>query len=108
MKSGHGSFSRKRTRKESTISTATTFSLSSLAAAPLYRSKENFTSSAVKGAPVGERKPLRGRKPQVNPALGPAPESARHRAIRVPPHGVPTPAAAPQIRTQAAGDAPGA
>jgi len=52
MKSGHGSFRWKRTRPGSTICTSRTRSCRSLAAAPLYRSNENFTSSAVTGSPL--------------------------------------------------------
>jgi hypothetical protein len=59
MKSGHGCLSRKRTRCVSTISTAATCAFRVLAAAPRYRSKENFTSSAVNGSPLWNRTPRR-------------------------------------------------
>ncbi len=51
MKSGHGSLRTKRTCVGETTWTSLTFSLSSVAEAPLYRSNENFTSSAVTGEP---------------------------------------------------------
>src|SRR6266540_1104839 len=44
--SGHGCFIRNRTRCASTISTAATRDFSVVAPEPLYRSNENFTSSA--------------------------------------------------------------
>jgi len=51
MKSGHGSLRTKRTCVGETTWTSLTFSLSSVAEAPLYRSNENLTSSAVTGEP---------------------------------------------------------
>ena len=59
MKSGHASFRRKRTRYGSATSTAATFSFNRLAAAPLYRSNENLTSSAVSVSPLWNTTPLR-------------------------------------------------
>ncbi len=59
MKSGHGCLSRKRTRWASMISTAATCAFRVPAAAPRYRSKENFTSSAVRRSPLWNRTPLR-------------------------------------------------
>ena len=49
MKSGHGSWSTKRTRCGSTTTTSLTFSCRSLA---LARWKLNLTSSAVSGSPL--------------------------------------------------------
>src|SRR5688572_18218922 len=51
MKSGHGSLRTKRTWVGGTTTTSFTFSFRSVALAPLYRSKENFTSSGVTGEP---------------------------------------------------------
>ena len=58
MKSGHGSFMTKRTRRASTTRTSFTRSLKSLAPPPRYRSKENFTSSAVTGSPLWNLTPF--------------------------------------------------
>jgi len=52
MKSGHGSFNTNFTRRASTTWTSLIFSFKSLAAPPLYRSNENFTSSGVTGSPL--------------------------------------------------------
>jgi len=51
-KSGHGSLRTKRTRLAPAACTSRTLSLSSLAPPPVYRSNENFTSSAVTGSPL--------------------------------------------------------
>ncbi|OLD69023.1 MAG: hypothetical protein AUF63_01615 [Candidatus Rokubacteria bacterium 13_1_20CM_70_15] len=59
MKSGHGCRRRKRTREASTASTETTRAFKVEAPAPLYRSNENFTSSAVRRSPLWNLTPLR-------------------------------------------------
>jgi hypothetical protein len=55
MKSGQGSFSTKRTRFGARTWISFTLSFRSFAPLPLYRSKLNFTSSAVTGSPVWKR-----------------------------------------------------
>src|SRR5215471_11056285 len=85
MKSGHASFSTKRTRLGATTWTSFTFSLSRRADAPLYRSNVNFTSSAVTAVVelrvlaqdelVGE--PVLGRRPRLGQAR--RADVARHR-----------------------------
>src|SRR5262245_28762294 len=77
MKSGHGSLRTKRTWPGSTTWTSRTLSLSSLAAAPRYRSKENLTSSAVTGSPLWNFVPLRRTNSYVRPSLETVHDSAR-------------------------------
>src|SRR2546425_256116 len=78
MKSGQGSLRWKRTRVGSTACTSRTRSLKSGAAAPRYRSKENFTSSAVTGSPLWNLTPLRNTKSHVRPSFDMLHDSARH------------------------------
>src|SRR2546426_7260889 len=78
MKSGQGSLRWKRTRVGSTACTSRTRSLKSGAAAPRYRSKENFTSSAVTGSPLWNVTPLRSTKSHVRPSFDMLHDSARH------------------------------
>src|SRR2546426_9257392 len=68
MKSGQGAFRRKRTVSGSTISTTSTCPCSSLAPAPLYRSKLNFTASALTGSPLWNLRPRRSLNSCVNPS----------------------------------------
>src|SRR2546429_9953337 len=84
MKSGHGSFRWKRTRAGSTTSTSRTRSFRSGAAAPLYRSKENFTSSAVTGSPLWNRGPRRSTNSHVRPSRDIVHDSARLGVLMLP------------------------
>src|SRR2546425_1705012 len=84
MKSGHGSFRRKRTRYGSTTSTAATFSFNRLAAAPLYRSNENFTSSAVSASPLWNTTPLRTTNSYTSPSFDVVQDSASDGANGLP------------------------
>src|SRR5262249_29550694 len=77
MKSGQGALSRKRTVSGSTISTARTCVWNSLTAAPLYRSKLNFTSSAVRGSPLWNLSPRRSLNSYVRPSGLSVHDSAR-------------------------------
>src|SRR6266850_3752989 len=77
MKSGHGSFRMKRTRPGSTIWTSRTRSLSSLADAPRYRSKENLTSSEVSGSPLWNFTPFLRTNSYVSPSFDTVHDSAR-------------------------------
>jgi hypothetical protein len=58
--------------------------LKSGAPAPLYRSKENFTSSAVTGSPLWNRTPFRKKKSHVRPSFDIVHDSARLGAFRLP------------------------
>src|SRR5437870_4627967 len=84
MKSGHGSFRRKRTRYGSTTSTAATFSFNRLAAAPLYRSNENFTSSVVSASPLWNTTPLRTTNSYTSPSFDVVQDSASDGANGLP------------------------
>jgi hypothetical protein len=55
-----------------------------VAATPLYRSKENFTSSALTGSPLWNFTPLRRTNSYVSPSLETAHDSARLGAIAWP------------------------
>ena len=77
MKSGHGSFSWKRTRPASTAWTSRTRSFRIFAPEPLYRSKENFTSAAVTGSPLWNFAPLRMTNSYVSPSFDCVNDSAR-------------------------------
>src|SRR2546426_3279673 len=77
MKSGQGAFRRKRTVSGSTISTTSTCPCSSLAPAPLYRSKLNFTSSAVTGSPLWNLRPRRSLNSYMSPSGLSVHDSAR-------------------------------
>src|SRR2546427_1580702 len=68
MKSGHGSLRTNRTVSGSMISTWRTRRFSSLAPAPLYRWKLNFTSSALTGSPLWNLRPRRSLNSYVNPS----------------------------------------
>jgi hypothetical protein len=53
------------------------------AAAPRYRSKENFTSSAVTGSPLWKRVPLRRTNSHTRPSFDMVHDSARLGALRL-------------------------
>src|SRR5215813_9903109 len=77
MKSGQGSLSTKRIRPGSIIWISRTRSLRSLNPAPLYRSNENFTSSAVTGSPLWNFTPRRMTNSYVSPSFDWLHDSAR-------------------------------
>src|SRR5438067_57673 len=77
MKSGHGSLSWKRIVSGSTTSTCRTLAWSSVAPAPLYRSKLNFTSSVVTGSPLSNFSPRRSLNSYVSPSGLSVHDSAR-------------------------------
>src|SRR5438128_4701040 len=81
MKSAHGSLSRNWMRRASTTRTSFIFSLRTWALAPRYRSKENFTSSAVTASPLWKRAPLRSRNSYTSPSGETVQDSARHGAL---------------------------
>ena len=91
MKSAHGLLRRKRTRCGSTASTAATCALNVAEATPLYRSKENFTSSALSASPLWNFTPLRSTKSYVSPSLETVQDSARLGAIAWPGMGFTSP-----------------
>src|SRR5581483_11680082 len=84
MKSGHGSFSTKRTTDGETIWTSFTLLFSSVALAPLYRSNVNFTSSAVTGVPSWNLTPLRMLNVYVRWSFDSDHDSARLGVMRPP------------------------
>src|SRR5215813_11116583 len=91
MKSGHGSFSWKRIVSGSTISTCRTRAWSSVAPAPLYRSKLNFTSSVVTGSPLWNFRPRRSLNSYVSPSGLSVQDSAKLLAIFCPGSGLTRP-----------------
>src|SRR5438093_1641375 len=91
MKSGHGFLRRNRTRCASTASTAATCAFMVEEATPLYRSKENFTSSALNASPLWNFTPLRSTNSYVNPSLETVQDSARLGAIAWPGMGFTSP-----------------
>src|SRR6266496_2932879 len=68
MKSGQAAFRRNRTVRGSGVSTPSTRAWSSLAPAPLYRSKLNFTSSDVTGSPLWNLSPRRSLNSYTRPS----------------------------------------
>jgi len=91
MKSAQGFLRRKRTRCASTISIAATCAFRVEAATPLYRSKENFTSSALNGSPLWNFTPLRSTNSYASPSLETVQDSARLGAIGWPGMGFTSP-----------------
>src|SRR2546425_766548 len=77
MKSGQGSFKWKRTVRGSTISTCSTRVWNSLNPVPRYRSKLNFTSSAVTGSPLWNLRSRRSLNSYMSPSGLSVHDSAR-------------------------------